>query len=220
MARIRTIKPEFFLDDDVAKLHPLTRILFVGLWCLADKSGRLEDKPQRIKVQILPYDKHDIDAELSVLAKNGLIIRYTAEGHKYIQVSTFEKHQRVHGTERESIIPSYNGETTVISALDNNEYSNLEIQNCVGKEGKGREGKGKDKYGDAVLLTKIEFDKLIEKYGEGITKKAIEVLDQYVMSKGKKYNSHYHTILNGWPIEKAKQCDSNKNDVSEWGMSK
>ena len=51
-------------------------------------------------------------------------------------------------------------------------------------------------------IDKNEFDKLIERYGEESTNKAIEILDQYVMSKGKKYNSHYHTIL-GWPVQQA-----------------
>ena len=132
MSRIRTIKPEYFLDDEIAQLHPLTRILFTGLWCLADKAGRLEDKPLKIKVQILPYDKHDVNAELDVLHDKGFILRYEVEGKKYIQIRTFTKHQRLHHTEKESDIPPYNGEITVKQPLDVGE-------NSVGKEGKGKE---------------------------------------------------------------------------------
>jgi len=201
MARIRTIKPEFFLNDQLAQLHPLTRMLFIGLWCLADKAGRLEDKPQKIKVQVLPYDKYDVNGELDILAKNGFIVRYSVEGVKFIQVSTFEKHQRVHHTEKESEIPPCNGVLSVISPIDNGEMPDLARIDII-MEGKGRERKGKERYGDAILLTKNEFDKLIERYGEESTNKAIEILDQYVMSKGKKYNSHYHTIL-GWPVQQA-----------------
>ena len=209
MARIRSIKPDFFLDDEVAELHPLTRILFIGLWCLADKSGRLEDKPQKIKVQILPYDKHDINTELNVLAKYHFIIRYEVEGHKYIQVSSFTKHQRVHHTEKESDIPPYTGEITVIEPITDGEYS-------VGRERKGKERKGKDKYGDAVMLSQDEYEKLTERFGEDPVKKAIEILDQYVMSKGKKYSSHYHTIL-GWPIKQATE-NSRQPALDEFAM--
>ncbi len=69
---------------------------------------------------------------------------------------------------------------------------------------KGKESKGKDiipktKYLDAVLLTDEEHKKLIEKYGKQSTLKAIEVLNNAIMSKGYKYKSHYHTII-GWPM--------------------
>lgn len=132
MPRIRTIKPDFFLDDEIAALHPLTRILFTGLWCLADKAGRLEDKPAKIKVQILPYDKHDVNAELDVLAARGFIIRYEADGMKIIQIRSFTKHQRPHHTERESELPPCNGDVTVKEPLRDGEKK-------VGKERKGME---------------------------------------------------------------------------------
>jgi hypothetical protein len=135
MARIRTIKPDFFLDDDVAKLQPLTRILFIALWCLADKAGRLEDKPQRIKIQALPYDKYDVDAELDVLMQSGFIYRYQVDEMKLIEIKSFLKHQRPHNTEKESDLPIYNGEITVKDTLSNGHET-------TGKEGKGRERKG------------------------------------------------------------------------------
>jgi len=138
MSRIRTIKPDFFIDEDVAKLKPLTRILFTGLWCLADKAGRLEDRPQRIKIQILPYDNIDIDTALNDLANAAFIIRYTIDGQKLIQIRSFNKHQRPHHTEKESEFPPYNGEITVKEPLSDGDTP-------VGKEGKGKEGKGKER---------------------------------------------------------------------------
>ena len=137
MSRIRTIKPDFFIDEDVAKLKPLTRILFTGLWCLADKAGRLEDRPQRIKIQILPYDNIDINSALDDLANASFIIRYTIEDQKLIQIRSFNKHQRPHHTEKESELPPYNGEVTVKEPL-------LAGDAPVGKEGKGKERKGKE----------------------------------------------------------------------------
>jgi hypothetical protein len=63
--RIRTIKPGFFTHEEIAELSPLARLLFIGLWCMADVAGRLEDRPKRIKIEILPYDKADADALLN-----------------------------------------------------------------------------------------------------------------------------------------------------------
>jgi hypothetical protein len=99
MARIRTIKPEFFLHEELTELSPLHRLLFIGLWCLADKKGRLEDRPKRIKVEILPWDDGDVSAMLDDLQAAGFILRYEAEGLKLIQVLSFEKHQRISGKE-------------------------------------------------------------------------------------------------------------------------
>lgn len=132
MARIRTIKPEFFLDDELAELEPLSRILFIGLWCLADKAGRLEDKPNRIKIQILPYDNANVDNFLDDLHDAGFIVRYQVDGKKYIQIRTFAEHQRPHHTEKESVYPPPNREITVKEPL-NNGYA------PVGKERKGKE---------------------------------------------------------------------------------
>lgn len=99
MARIRNIKPAFFKDEQLAEHPPLTRILFEGLWTLADKHGRLEDRPKYIKVEVLPYDKCDIDAMLAALATSRFITRYTVDGRAYIEVRTFTKHQRISGAE-------------------------------------------------------------------------------------------------------------------------
>lgn len=100
--RIRTIKPEFFKHDGVAALPALTRILFQGLWCLADSEGRLEDRPARIRVEVLPYDKCNVEEMLSELAKRGFIHRYKADGLKLIQVAAFKRHQRITGKESET----------------------------------------------------------------------------------------------------------------------
>lgn len=62
--------------------------------------------------------------------------------------------------------------------------------------------KEKIKHLDAVLLTEQEFEKLVVKYGHDPTIKAIEILNNGIMSKGYKYKSHYHTII-GWPMREA-----------------
>ena len=53
------------------------------------------------------------------------------------------------------------------------------------------------------MLTDAEYKKLIAKYGRDPTAKAIEILNNAIMSKGYKYKSHYHTII-GWPMEQVK----------------
>ena len=106
MARARNIKPALFTNEILGVGHPLCTLLFQGLWLLADKEGRLEDRPLRIKAEIFPYREADVDAMLHWLAHKGFIVRYTASGKAYIEVVNFTKHQNPHKNEKDSEIPS------------------------------------------------------------------------------------------------------------------
>lgn len=106
MSRLRTLKPGFFVDEDLAECSPLARLLFAGLWTIADRDGRLEDRPKRIKVQTLPYDECDVDTLLWELAGHGFIIRYEVSGDRFIAVPTWHKHQSPHVNEAASTIPA------------------------------------------------------------------------------------------------------------------
>lgn len=113
MARARNIKPGFFSNEDLVELDFATRLLFAGLWTIADREGRLEDRPKKIKIGVFPCDNVDIEVMLQELNRFGFIKRYEIDGQKYIQVINWHKHQSPHHTEKESDIPDENGEITV-----------------------------------------------------------------------------------------------------------
>lgn len=140
MARIRSLKPEFFTDEDIAKLPPLYRLAFEGLWCQADKAGRLEDRPERLKVQILPYDDVSFGVVLDALVTARFVQRYSgSDGRAYLQVRSFEKHQRPRPDEPDSVLPSPQQvrETDTNPAL----HSDATVSpQSIGKERKGKEG--------------------------------------------------------------------------------
>jgi hypothetical protein len=106
MARARTIKPRFFTNETLGELTPLARLLFAGLWCLADREGRLEDRPRRIKTETLPYDDCDVDELLTGLHDKQFILRYLVNGEPYIQILAWKKHQHPHVKEQASTIPA------------------------------------------------------------------------------------------------------------------
>ena len=106
MARARNIKPGFFANEDLAECDPLARLLFAGLWCLADREGRLEDRPKRIRAELLPYDSCDADDLLNQLQARGFILRYTHGEGRFIQVLKFDSHQNPHMKEAKSSIPA------------------------------------------------------------------------------------------------------------------
>lgn len=114
MARARNIKPAIMDNEDLSDFSPMTRLLFVYLWMLADREGRLEDRPKRIGARAFPYDRSaDVDAMLGELASGGFIKRYEADGIKVIQINSFLKHQTPHGTEKDSVLPDEQGKYTV-----------------------------------------------------------------------------------------------------------
>lgn len=106
MARSRNIKPGFFKNETLAECSSLARLLFAGLWCLADRAGRLEDRPKRIRAEVLPYDDGSVDEMLEELRRAGFIKRYQVGDQRLIQVQNFAKHQNPHCREPESTIPA------------------------------------------------------------------------------------------------------------------
>lgn len=113
MARSRNIKPSFFKNEHLIDLQPLDRLLFIGLWTLADREGRLEDRPRRIKIELFPGDSYDVETGLANLAGKGFIERYEVDSEQYIQIEAFTKHQKPHHKEIASDIPAPPGRPQV-----------------------------------------------------------------------------------------------------------
>ena len=99
MARIRTVKPEFFTSVSVAELTRDARLAWIGLWTHVDDAGRCADEPRLIKAALFPLDD-DMPAErveqlLVELGATGRIVRYEVDGRRYLQVVGFREHQRI-----------------------------------------------------------------------------------------------------------------------------
>ncbi len=105
--RARSIKPGICDNEVLGTADPFCTLLFERLWMMADRAGRLEDRPLRIKAQAFPYrDGLDVDPLLIWLSEHGFIERYIVAGKGYIQVSAFGKHQSPHIKEAPSTIPA------------------------------------------------------------------------------------------------------------------
>lgn len=106
MARARNIKPSFFRSEQVVSVSFEWRLLFAGLWTMADREGKLLDRPKTIKMELFPSDSLDVDSGLKALMDVGLIIRYSINGINYIHIPEFLKHQNPHPREIPSTIPN------------------------------------------------------------------------------------------------------------------
>lgn len=134
MARIRTIKPEFFTSMDVIKLSPWARLLYVALWCEADREGRLKWNPETFKVRYFPADSVDIDDLCDELISRRLVVLYGDSALGYIP--TFRDHQHINPRETPSVLPA--PPKTVESSRVNDACSRVSDAQGGRKEGKER----------------------------------------------------------------------------------
>ena len=131
MARIRTVKPEFFTSEDIVSLSAFARLLYIALWCEADKEGRLEWKPRTFKMRYLPADSVDVDALCGELIERRLVVLY---GNGLAYIPGFAKHQHINPRESASTLPGPDASARVTHA------SARDSDAQVGREGKGKEG--------------------------------------------------------------------------------
>jgi hypothetical protein len=106
MARTRLLHPKFFSNEQLGDLPFEARLCYAGLWCLADRAGRLEDRPKRIRVELFPYDSIDVDQVLQRLHDGGFILRYTVDAARFIEIPKFLEYQTPHIREAKSVIPA------------------------------------------------------------------------------------------------------------------
>lgn len=109
MARIRTIKPEFFMHDELFELEQETglpvRLAFIGLWTQCDREGRFKWRPLRLKAAILPYDNVDMSRVLHALNTRGFLVKYANRTGEFGVIPSFKNHQIVNNKESKSELP-------------------------------------------------------------------------------------------------------------------
>jgi hypothetical protein len=142
MARIRTIKPEFWSDASVISLPYEYRLLFQGLWNFADDAGFIENRADQIKIHVFPADEVDITKGIRALKKAEMIEVIRLDGKNVIHVLNWKKHQRIDKPQPSRFAPLYDDyqASRAIPGTFQERSQNVP----AGKEGKGRERKGKE----------------------------------------------------------------------------
>lgn len=158
MARIRTIKPEFFRHEELQELeieipgqYPM--MVFAALWGHCDKNGIFEWKMRQLQLDILPFiweaTGKQLGSTCEALVKHQFIKKYSFSGKIYGFIPTFKDHQRINGRESQtpSTFPNIEQmqELEIEEATGKQQGSNREASGTTGREGKGREEEGKFK---------------------------------------------------------------------------
>lgn len=104
MARIRTIKPDFWTDEKIVELSFGARLLFIGCWNFADDNGNLQRSAKKLKMQIFPADSLDCDKLIQELLTHGLLSEYSvSDGEIFLHIHGFKKHQVINRPSKSAI---------------------------------------------------------------------------------------------------------------------
>lgn len=140
MARIRTIKPEFWTDGRIVRLSPEARLFFIGLWNFARcDNGHLDDDALGLKLKIFPADNIDARALIDELINGGLLDRYAADDRGFLHIRRFAEHQKVDDRWKSRCPYCALGDSPKLAESHRNSPNHT-----VGKERKGKEGNGKE----------------------------------------------------------------------------
>ncbi|WP_328344853.1 hypothetical protein [Micromonospora sp. NBC_00421] len=119
MARIRSVKPEYWADQDLAEqVSRDARLLYIGLWNLADEHSRLRGDPRYIKGQLFPYDDDltpdTIAGLISSLALAGKVVQFRTHAGTFIYLPKLANHQRLEPDKVPTKLPGPNDEGSVL----------------------------------------------------------------------------------------------------------
>lgn len=138
MARIRTIKPDFFRHEALYEAEHATklplRVAFAGLWTVADREGRIRWQPRVLKLDVMPFDEVDFVKVLNALVSYGFLVKYEVDGLQYAHIPSWHKHQQINSRETASVIPAPDKASA-------STCTHPPEQAQGDGEGKGREGK-------------------------------------------------------------------------------
>lgn len=173
MARIRTIKPEFWTAEQVMECSPNARLAFIGLWNFCDDAGIHPASAKTLKAEVFPSDditSLDVERMVDELVTQGLLEVYEVEGRKYWAVTGWHhqkidqptyKHPRPDGTTppgaaRRRSEKKKGEQAPDVRGLFDEHSPNASGVFTPGRESSGREGKGVNPGCEPVAWTETE----------------------------------------------------------------
>lgn len=179
MARIRSIKPEFWTSEQIADCSPIARLLFIGIWSFSDDQGVHPANVKRLKMEVFPGDSITADeiAELvDELITGGLLTMYSVDGVQYWRVTGWH-HQKIDQPtykypDESGKIPNSPPRRRTFGE----QSASVQPMFTPGEEGKGEEGKGEDDISlSGTKVPNCPHSKIIELYNQHLASNGLPV---------------------------------------------
>lgn len=218
MARKRMIDPNIWQSEDFSKLSTLAKLVFIGLFSLADDEGRGRCNPVYLKSTLFPYEEGirsaDIDKTLSEISSNMSVIFYSCDGSNYYSLYNWNTWQKI-DKPTDSKIPAFeenNKEIRLLFAEGSPKSSRVLSPNIIEEKKKKNKNKNIKEFAPPSLeeikkyiqekQLKVDADQFYNYFSEG----------NWIDSKGNKVKNWKQKILtwNGYTGTK-KQEEKIKN---------
>lgn len=222
MARIRTIKPEFWDDEKLADIPVQARLVFVGTWNFADDFGVLVNSAKYIKSKLFPYDEtlreHQVKTWLDALINARMLIPFECENKSYLFIRTFNSHQLIDKRYTKSILPKGKLVSEMLAGLDLQEITTLpHSEHIVNTRSNSKgsvkekevEKESKEKIRPLVFLLKSEIETLEKEFSKEDCEWIFDKLQAAKLAKGYVYKSDYGAICS-W-VKKSLNEEKQKN---------
>lgn len=203
-------------DFNIIQLCPEDRLCYVTLLCLASQNnGLIKNCNENILIALTHLYNDPTEDDNAFTRAKGCLKRFESNGSVTIseagtvKINNWEKRQSnvLSNAERQAKYRDKSKSNEIVT--DERNESNVRGEERRGDKIRGdkiRGDKSKSRHGEfeKVLLSSEEYEKLKERMGEKNTEILVNELDAYIASKGKKYSSHYATILS-WANRKIKE---------------
>lgn len=236
MARKRMIDPTIWQSEDFGRLSTLAKIVFIGLFSLADDEGRGRCNPVYLKSTLFPYEENirstDIDKTLSEISSNMSVVLYSCDGSSYYSLLSWDTFQKI-DRPSQSKIPEYNKNTMKL-LFDEHSTSNRRvfapnIKEDNRKEIEDKRNRIKEKY-NSICTNLPQIQKLtdkrktaIDKFLKEFTEEQFEQIcikanesDFLTGNNDRKWKADFDFLMR---IDKATNIFEGKYDNSSGGMN-
>lgn len=171
----RILKESICTSEEIDALTWFEEVLFYRLMVKCDDYGRFDGREKIIKGMCFPLKDitaRDIEKALNKLSAAGLVIRYTVSGKPYLQLTTWEKHQRVRNSVGKYPSPEESdirGELPQVAAScgetrpESNPIQSNPIRNQSESESESEDAPQGD---DLTIKAKLVLDALNQKTGK------------------------------------------------------
>jgi hypothetical protein len=197
MARIRTVKPEFWTSEQIAECSTNARLLFIGMWSFADDAGVHKASTKRLKMEVFPSDHFsevDVAEMVGELIKANLVACYEVTGETYWMITGWQKHQRIDQPTYRHPLPDGSVPTAVRRRSPEPDSTNvrrtLDERSWRDRNGEERKGEGEKKEREKTTKsrsatgTAIEIDTWLNSLGSPDAIPATDPIFDYAEKAG------------------------------------